>query len=158
MDDTFPFPIEPNPDNIARASDFAMRMWAERTVSRNRDRVAAGLPQEPLPTDLSGSCKFTSMFATRVFGGKGRGNEQHQYASVPGYGNLDLNADAADVMAMRTDADGSLSLDPCWHHRKFWGNREHREAMASCVPRVDAWMAAFAAELSEDPRLGQKAP
>jgi hypothetical protein len=42
--------------------------------------------------------------------------------------------------------------EPRRHDPAFWGNPEHVEALASCVPRVDAWVARFLASRVPRPR------
>lgn len=119
------------PENIEKAKAFVLKKWRERATER-------GLRA---PTDLSSSCKFSSLFAQRVFGGKLRGNWDHQFVVLPDGKVLDLNLDAEDVRALD---------DPHRHDRSFWGNREHRESMASCEPRVAAWVEEFRREMRLD--------
>lgn len=116
------------PENIERAKQFVTQKWIERAKER-------GYPDHELPTDLSSSCKFTSQFAQRVFGGELRGNWHHQYVKLSDGRMLDLNIDAADVQKLGTLAHS--------HDRKFWRNPEHRESMDSCRARVDDWVREF---------------
>ena len=124
------FPISASETNLAMARDFVFRKWTERAAERGN----------PVPTDLSGSCKFSSLFAASVFGAQMHGNSDHQFCRLPSGQILDLNADAADVKALKR---------PWRHDRGFWNNPDHRDAMDSCGPRVDRWLADFAAELAE---------
>lgn len=112
------------PEMIAQAKVFVLRKWLERAQERGSS----------LPADLSGSCKFSSMFAQRIFGGEIRGNYDHQYVQLPDGRIIDLNIDAADVSALD---------DPHHHDSEFWGGPDHVESMASCRPRVDQWVAEF---------------
>lgn len=116
------------PENVERAKQFVLQKWIERAKDR-------GYPEHALPTDLSSSCKFTSQFAQRIFGGELRGNWHHQYVQLPDGQMLDLNLDAEDVKKLGTLAHN--------HDRKFWRNPEHRESMASCRGRVDDWVREF---------------
>ena len=81
--------LPPTPENIERAKTFVLAKWRERADERGLDQ----------PSDLTGSCKFSSMFAQRLFGGQLRGNHDHQYVLLPNDQILDLNVDAADVKA-----------------------------------------------------------
>lgn len=120
-------PLAATPETIERARAFIMRAWAARATELGRDK----------PADLSGSCKLSSMFAQRVFGGTIQGNRDHQFLRLDNCAILDLNEGAADVAAL---------AEPYQHDRRFWNNREHRESMASCLPRVERWVAEFLAE------------
>lgn len=113
-------------DNIHRAKDFLMGKWVEWHQERGNDH----------PEDLSNSCKFSSLFAREVFGGRLRGNHLHQFVELPNGQILDLNIDARDVLNMGAHA----------HHHDdelFWGNPEHKESLDSCRPRVAQWVAEF---------------
>lgn len=121
------FPIPATPENIARAKAFVFGKWRERATERGHT-----------VDDLSGACKFSSLFAQRVFGGKIKGNHDHQYVVLDDGQILDLNADAADVR--------ELSI-PYRHDRRFWNNKEHRESLNSCLPRVETWLKEFENEL-----------
>lgn len=131
-----PFPVEPTPEAVGAAKAFAMRKWTERHEERTAEweRALGSRPSWPAPEDLSSSCKFTSVFAAAVFGGHVEGNHDHQYAVVGGR-VLDLNEDAADVLALD---------EPYRHDPAFFGSRDHRASMESCYPRVRAWLGEFA--------------
>jgi hypothetical protein len=119
-------PIEASPANLSMARDFLLLKWNERAEER-------GLPPR---RDLSGSCKFSSLFARTVFGAEMRGNQDHQFNILPDGSILDLNADAEDVSGLEA---------PHHHDPEFWGNPEHLAAMRSCDPRVAAWIEGFSA-------------
>lgn len=105
---------------IDRAKAFLKGKWEER----HRE-----LGREGAPADLSGACKFASLFAQRLFGGRIVGNPQHQVVQL-----------AAGRMLDFTDA-----YDPntFYHDKEFWDNPEHRESMKSCEPRVNDWVDEF---------------
>ena len=117
--------LEPTPENLAAASDFLLEKWVERATESR-------FTGETGPTDLSGACKFASLFAQRVFGGRLRGSWHHEYVEHPTAGVIDL-----------TGAQG-VSLGHS-HDRFWWGNHEHVETLESCEPRVDRWVAEFLA-------------
>jgi len=139
-------PISATPDNLRLAKDFVFEKWKERSKERG----------DFAPDDLSGSCKFTSMFAQKVFGGKLAGNEKHQYVILNGQ-IIDLNIDANDVVRFQNeyDADGFIGYKenkygwsewhgpPHEHDEIFFNNRDHRESMKSCRPRVNQWVQEF---------------
>ena len=124
------FPIPATPENILKAKEFVFRKWKERATER-------GLPT---PQDLSSSCKFGSLFAQKIFGGKLQGNYDHQHVVLPDGQIIDFSHDAEDVKSLR---------NPYKHDKKFWNNPDHRESMASCLPRVNQWVEEFSSEISE---------
>ena len=119
-------PLAPTPGNIARAKAFVIRKWKERAAELGRES----------PETLENACKFCSMFAQKVFGGKLEGNYDHQYVRLPDGSILDL-----------TDAVGLDKSKIYRHDRSFWNNREHRESMDSCVARVNRWTEEFEREM-----------
>ena len=108
------------PENISDAKSFVFEKWKERAKERGREE----------PSDLTDACKFASMFARQIFGGKLQGNHDHQYVVKDGQ-RIDL-----------TDAAG-ITSDPYKHDKKFWGNREHKESLESNMPRVNKWIQEF---------------
>lgn len=104
--------MDPTPANLARAKQFVLERWRERAEEL----------EHPVPTDLSGACKFASLFAQAVFGGKLRGSWRHQYVELNGQ-IIDLTGDTIH-----------------YHDRDFWMNRQHRESLESCKPRVQSWL------------------
>ena len=108
--------LEATPENLAKVKEFLLLKWRERATERGRDE----------PSDLSGACKFGSLFAKAIFGGKVRGNTLHQVVYL------------ADKVIDLTDQ--SLAT---FHDRKFFGNKEHRESLMSCIPRVEGWVKEF---------------
>lgn len=93
---------------------------------------------EPRPADLSSSCRFTSLLVQAIHGGEIRGNWDHFHVRLDDGTVIDLNRDAADVVAIR-----EAGKDPHWHHRSFMRSRDVRELFDSCRPRVDAWVQAW---------------
>jgi hypothetical protein len=131
----YPARIAATPSNIARAKDFVMRKWIERHHERFHNVAAF---KNDVPTDLTDSCKFTSLFAREIFGGRLRGNHDHQFVELPGGQILDLNIEASDVRRLGAEAhehDDEL----------FWGNPEHKDSVESCKPRALAWAKEFMA-------------
>jgi hypothetical protein len=118
--------LEPTPENIAKAREFAMAKWKERA----KERYA------PEPADLSYSCKFTSLFAQQLFGGQIEGSWDHQFLKLEDGTVVDLNIDAEDVKAL---GDRAHAHDPAFFRR----NREWRDSMASVKPRVMQWVKEF---------------
>ncbi len=128
-------PIPATPENITKAKAFLLRKWKERWRDRNPNGT---IGHDDEPSDLSGSCKFSSMFAQKIFGGQIRGNYDHQFVVLRNGKVLDLNGDAADVKGIKT---------PYIHDRRFFGNRDHKESMRSCEPRVERWVSDFLRDL-----------
>jgi hypothetical protein len=112
--------LDPTEENIALAQEYVWLKWKERSCELDR----------PEPTNLSGACKFASLFAREMFGGEIAGNYLHQYLVHKGR-VIDL-----------TGSDGA-KLNAYHHDRKFWLNPEHKESLISCAPRVSDWVAKF---------------
>lgn len=117
-------PLPPSPANIEQARQFVWRKWRDRAAELGRAR----------PADLSGACKFASLFAQHLFGGHVRGNTDHQFVLLDDGQVIDLTAGAADVAGL---------ADPYRHDRRFWNNPEHRASLVSCQTRVARWVAEF---------------
>ena len=117
--------LQSTPENIAKARTFLLRKWKERAVEIGRE----------VPVTLESACKFCSIFAQRVFGGRLEGHYDHQYVRLQDGSILDL-----------TDAVGLDKENAYRHDRRFWGNSDHRESMKSCEPRVNRWVEEFKAE------------
>jgi hypothetical protein len=125
---------------VQRAEEFLREKWAERHREKGR---------EGEPPDLSGACKFASLFAQKLFGGRIRGNPLHQVVKTP-HRIIDLTG----------------QFDPnTFHHDKEWfGNPAHEESMQSCTPRVNRWVEEFKAKYGteeqapEPPKAAKKEP
>lgn len=117
-------------DAMKLARDIAFKGHCQRAEER-------GAAQ---PADLSGACKFSSMFVKCLFGGIIRGNDRHQFNIID---NLvcDLNADAADVKEMVAENFAVYA-----HDDVFFANPGHLESLFSCMPRVQSWVERFRAE------------
>lgn len=124
--------ILPTHNHIMRAREFALKKWKERAQERG----------SPEPADLSYSCKFTSLFAQKLFGGKIKGSWDHQYLELPDGMVIDLNIDAEDVRAL---GDKAHTHDPSF----FRGNHDWRDSMQSIKPRVNQWVKEFRSTLNE---------
>ena len=111
-------------ENIDRAMKFLKQKWNERATER-------GLSE---PSDLSTACKFARIFAQKLFGGKLQGNWRHQI--------VNLNGKIIDLT-------GNPAGHSTQHDKSFWNNREHRESMRSCLPRVEKWIQEFTMPIKE---------
>ena len=120
------------PELVNKAKQFLLMKWKDRSKERG----------SPDPTDLSSACKFASLFAQQIFGGKIQGNWHHQYNVLPDGKVLDLTEPSKDIIAIQ-----SAGHDPYIHDKSFWNNYEHRESMKSCKPRVNAWVKEFSSNI-----------
>lgn len=129
---------------VAAAAGFVMEKWLERhdRMAEDHETAFGKKWDRTRPEDLSGSCKFSSLFVAACFGGTVRGNERHQFAVVDGE-IVDLNAQAADVHGN----PAAYRHDPA-----FFGNPDHLESLVSCVPRVKEWLREFSEAIR--PRSG----
>lgn len=100
--------------------EVAWDLWCDRAEERGWTP----------PKDLSGSCKFSSLLLHEICGLEMRGNRDHQFCVTADGTVVDLNAGSGDILALAR---------PYRRDQRFWGNREHREALESCLPRVAAW-------------------
>lgn len=125
-------PVEATAENVEAARIFALDRWRERAEEN-------GLP---VPADLSGACKFCSLFAKSLFGGSIDGHYDHIFNRIGGE-VLDLSAASADVIGLR-DAYRS---DP-----EFLASEDLHYSLETCVPRVLRWVAAFQRPASPGPQ------
>lgn len=116
--------LDPTPENVDKARAFVARKWRQWCAEYGK----------PAPADLSGSCRFSSQFARRLFGGRIVGNEHHVFVRLADGTVLDLNAGAADVRAC---------ADPYRHDPWVWRYRPHLDLQRSCRPRVARWVREF---------------
>lgn len=124
-------------DHFAHAKVFVFRKWCEMVVERCA----------PPPTDLSGSCKYGSLFMNSIFGGAIHGHYEHQYNIINGR-IVDLSHDAIDV--------GKI-INPYHHEPEFFEIPENQISLNGCLPRVERWVSQFlteveAAKSSPDPQ------
>jgi hypothetical protein len=119
-------PIKATTENQRRASRFLLRKWQERRLESSR----AFQKTTTSPTDLSGACKFCSLFAVKLFGGELQGNEAHQWVEFGG-----------EVIDLTDNVDGGEYL----HDDEFWLNEDHLDALASCLDRVSRWLQEYTA-------------
>jgi hypothetical protein len=110
----------------SRAKAFLSQKWAARAAELGH----------PVPTDLSGACKFASLFAQALFGGRIRGNWYHQFNELPSEEILDLTS-------------GSAGSDDYTHDPIFWRNTEHIQSLNSCTARVESWVMEFQKKYAE---------
>lgn len=109
--------------NFAKAKVFLFGKWCDMQLGHTLKE----------PTDLSGSCKYGSLFMQQVFGGAIRGHYEHQYNFIDGR-LVDLSHDATDVGRMR---------DPYLHEPEFFMIPEFQLSLARCVPRAEQWAEEF---------------
>ena len=98
------------------------------------------------PADLSGSCKYGSIFMQAVFGGSIRGHFEHQYNYIDGR-LVDLSHDALDV--------GRMS-NPYLHELDFFSVPELQASLSGCQNRAELWAAEFL--LSLEPACPSELP
>lgn len=119
--------------NLALADEALDHLWVERCEERG-----FGVPE-----DRTRSCKFAALFAREVFGGRLAGNRDHVFVIQASGEILDLNEKQGDVAWLGEDAYSradTVLLHP-----------EYREALASCMPRVNRWVDWFIANLALTP-------
>lgn len=102
------------------ARDFVFARWCEIAAER----------QQPRPGDLSGACKYGSLFVREIFGGVIEGHYAHQFNRVDGR-LVDLSHDALDVGRMR---------NPYLKDLEYFQVPEYHARLLQCMPRVDQWV------------------
>lgn len=132
------YPLEYSAEHFLTAQAFVMNKWLERFNEKKKNWEKLGDFNESPPADLSGSCKFSSLFAAAIFGGEVQGNEHHQYCVLNNQ-VIDLNKDANDVKDLE---------DPYFHDDYFFGSKDHMASMKSCKERVNAWLKEFPSYLN----------
>lgn len=106
----------------------AAKAWFfERWVAWAAEREAVA------PQDLSGSCRYGSIFVQAVFGGTICGHYAHQYNLIDGR-VVDLSHDALDVGRMR---------HAYLHEPEYFKLPELQTSLASCRPRAERWAGEF---------------
>ncbi|GAB6141585.1 hypothetical protein JCM14076_23140 [Methylosoma difficile] len=110
-------------ERFSQSKVFVFGKWCEQANERGIAR----------PDDLSGACKYGSLFVAQVFGGCIRGHYQHQYNHIGGR-IVDLSHDALDVGKMD---------NPYLHEPDYFAIPEKRAALNRCLPRVEAWVSEF---------------
>lgn len=110
-------------ERFAQAKAFVFRKWCECAQERGK------IP----PTDLSGACKYGSLFMNGVFGGSICGHYEHQYNLIGGR-IVDLSHDALDV--------GRIN-NPYLHEPEFFAIPRKMASLDACLPRVETWVAEF---------------
>jgi hypothetical protein len=116
-------------ERFAQAKIFVFHKWCEQAAERGA----------LAPTDLSGSCKYGSLFMNRVFGGAICGHYEHQYNIIGGR-IVDLSHDAIDV--------GRIA-NPYLHEPDFFFIPEKQASLDGCMPRVERWVVQFMAEIAD---------
>lgn len=111
--------------NFARAKVFVYGKWCGDAAD----------PQWQPPADLSGACKYGSLFMQAVFGGAIRGHFEHQYNFIDGR-LVDLSHDASDVGRMR---------HPYLHEPDYFQVPEVQLSLSQCEPRAQRWADEFVA-------------
>ncbi len=106
-------------------------LWEERCAERGLDA----------PTDRSGSCKFAALLARDLFGGRLSGNNEHVFVTLEDGYLLDLNDQEPDVNGMGNAAHTMNCF--------VLTDIEYREALGSCMPRVERWSSWVISELEE---------
>ncbi|WP_274644963.1 hypothetical protein [Pseudomonas serbica] len=117
----YPPRYELNQETFSIAQGLIRDLWNER-------RLEHGLP----PTDdRSSSCKFASLIARELFGGRLAGNEMHVFVLRDG-AVLDLNEEQTDVLLLAEQAHHEIPK--CIQHR------DYRASLGTCMPRVRHWI------------------
>lgn len=110
-------------EKFAAAKSWMFERWTEFASERGLAR----------PVDLSGSCKYGSIFVQSIFGGSIRGHFQHQYNFLSGR-LVDMSHDALDVGQMR---------NPYLHEPEYFNVPELQTSLATCVARAERWADEF---------------
>ncbi len=118
-----PGPLAYSAVRFAEAKAFLFDKWCERARLRH-------LLQ---PADLSGACKYGSIFVQCLFGGAIRGHFEHQYNFIEGR-IVDLSHDALDVGRMR---------NPYLHEPEYFDIPEVQASLAGCRAHSSAWADEF---------------
>lgn len=120
-----PGPVAYDYARFAAAKVWFFERWVDMAQEHGRVK----------PSDLSGSCKYGSIFMRTVFGGSIRGHYEHQYNFIDGR-LVDLSHDALDVGRMR---------NPYLHEPDYFAIAELQAALDLCAPRAKLWADQFIA-------------
>lgn len=116
----YPAKIAYDEHNIILANLALDFLWQERCKERG----------ETYTGDRSGSCKFAALLARSLFGGRLAGNYEHVF-TVTDAEIIDLNFTQKDVINLNNLAHSRTDFVLC--------ERDYREALSSCLPRVQRW-------------------
>jgi hypothetical protein len=116
----YPAKIPYTPRNILVANEALDALWEER--QKQRDVVPNG--------SRSGSCKFASLLARSLFGGRLAGNANHVFVVNDGK-IIDLNEHQSDVVLLGQKAH--IQFNSVLYHI------DYREALSSCLPRLEKY-------------------
>ena len=116
---------------FAAAKVWFFDRWAGWAATRGLER----------PIDLSGSCKYGSLFMQAVFGGAVHGHFEHQYNLIDGR-IVDLSHDAMDVGRMR---------NPYLHEPDYFRLEALQASLSGCQPRAERWAVEFIASRAGQP-------
>jgi hypothetical protein len=117
--------MRPSSTELRLAQKFIFQRWQDR---------AAEWPGRTMPSDLSGACKFASLFAKDLWGGQLRGNFYHVHLWCDGV-IVDLCESSQDVRQWRNSG-----IDVYRHIRFEFGHPEFQASLESCQPRVRRWL------------------
>lgn len=120
------------PELFELAKEIASEGW----ISRSKEK------HQPLPEDMSGGCKFSSIYFKLLFGGQMQGNYLHQFNVLNGK-VFDLNKDCNDVKQMKKEFIDKIGENPYKHDICFFGNPDHIESMQNCFNRSLEWSKEF---------------
>jgi hypothetical protein len=129
-----------NYGSFAAAKSWMFDQWTDFAAERGLAR----------PVDLSGSCKYGSIFVQSVFGGSIRGHFEHQYNFLGGR-LVDMSHDALDVGRMR---------NPYLHEPEYFNIPELQTSLATCVARAERWADEFVearARFEAEPEQSERA-
>lgn len=125
---SYPARFKTDKNNILLAQKALDRLWFERCKERGADF-----------NQRAHSCKFASLLARSLFGGKLDGNWDHVFVRLDDGEVLDLNAHQQDVIDL---GDRAHLSDP-----KTLLHQDYRESLGSCLPRVKRWVEWFENEI-----------
>ena len=115
-------------ERFAQAKIFVFRKWCDQAKDRGL------LP----PADLSGSCKYGSLFMNQSFS-VARYTVIMNINTISSGGRIvDLSHDAIDV--------GRIT-NPYLHEPDYFAIPEKRASLNKCLPRVEGWVIEFLAEI-----------
>jgi hypothetical protein len=110
------------PETLALAGEALDKLWRERLSEWGREDKG----------DREGSCKFAALLARALFGGRLAGNDDHVFVVLADGARLDLNELQPDVAELGAKA---------WVRHDFvLEHPDYRDALGSCVPRVERWV------------------
>lgn len=136
-------PLALTPENIAAAERFVLSAWKRYTKERHGQEAV----------DLSNACKFSTVFAQALFGGRVRANYYHCWLESPTGELVDLTQGVQfrdgipEDLQLRATKAGLDVGTPFTHDPRIFNEPEFVNGLGSLYTIVRSWVREFLDQL-----------